>query len=631
MFAKRRLASELSYSGRMHLLIRILFVMCATLVSGLAQASGPLILSAQLQQQALTPHLLALEDATGNMGIDDARRQFAAGAFQPVDPTKSFNKGYTRSAWWIAFQVQAAAADQAHPASPWLLELAYPTLDLAELYRPGAASPTRAGDTLPFSERPTRHVNFVFPMGAATPIAETVFLRVQSQGTLLIPLVAWSPEAFAAASHLMYAGQAAYFGAVLAMMIYNALLWFSLRERVYLDYVLYVMFTGLGIGAANGMTAEFLWPDSVLMVNHSYWAFGFAGIFVTQFARSFLRTADSSKWLDRTLLAAGLLVAIPTFIGLFVSYYAGARLVAGALFIALLVSAGAGFFSVAYKKPGGLLYLISWFLFFFFGMLFILRNYGVVPNNFFTAQGIQFGSLVEMMLLSFAMAARINSIRAEKEKAQQAALDAHAQLVVNLRESEQVLETRVAERTAQLEQANQRLNALSMTDGLTGIANRRQFDDVLAHEWKRMQRLGQPLALAMIDIDWFKKYNDHYGHQAGDACLVAVAQVLAATVGRTGDLVARYGGEEFVFIAPATHAQSALTMAQNVCKALAAQHMPHAPSLFGHVTASIGVATIVPFANGDAALLIKHADEALYQAKATGRNKAVLYPGDGTA
>lgn len=615
----------------MHHLIRILLVLCAVLVSGLAQASGPVVLSAQLQQQELAPHLFALEDAAGNLGIEDVRRQFAAGSFQPIDPTKSFNKGYTRSAWWLAFQVQAAAADQAHPPSPWLLELAYPTLDVAELYRPGADSPNRAGDTLPFSQRAMRHVNFVFPMGAATPTAETVFLRVQSQGTLLIPLTAWSPEAFAASSRLVYAGQAAYFGAVLAMMIYNALLWFSLRERVYLDYVLYVMFIGLGIGAANGMTGEFLWPDSGWVVNYSYWAFGFAGIFVTRFARSFLRTADTSKWLDRSLLAAGFLVAVPTFMGLFVSYYLGGRLVSGALFIALLVSAGSGIYSVVHNIPGGRLYLLSWFLFLTFAMMYPLRNYGLVPNNFFTAHGIQFGSLAEMMLLSFALAARINTIRAEKEKAQQAALDAHAELVVNLRESEQVLETRVAERTAQLEQANQRLNALSMTDGLTGIANRRQFDDVLADEWKRMQRLGQPLALAMIDIDWFKKYNDHYGHQAGDACLVAVAQVLAATVGRTGDLVARYGGEEFVFIAPATHAQSALTMAQNVCEALAAQHMPHAPSLFGHVTASIGVASIVPFTNGDAALLIKHADEALYQAKATGRNKAVLYAGDGSA
>jgi diguanylate cyclase (GGDEF)-like protein len=469
-----------------------------------------------------------------------------------------------------------------------------------------------------------RHVNFVFPMAPATPAVETVFLRVQSQGTLMVPLTAWSPEAFAASSRLAYAGQAAYFGALLAMIIYNALLWFSLRERAYLYYVLYVTSLGLGIGAANGMAAEFVWPDSGWLVNYSYWFIAFAGILVTQFARSFLNTANTSRWLDRSLLGAGLLVAVPMVIGLFVSYYAGGRLVSGALFIALLVSAWSGIYSVIHKVPGGRLYLLSWFLFLAFAMLYPLRNYGLVPNNFVTAYGIQFGSLVEMMLLSFALAARINHIRAEKDKAQQEAINAQATLVATLKESEKILEQRVAERTEQLEQANHRLNALSITDGLTGIANRRHFDTVLADEWKRMERLGQPISLAMIDVDWFKKYNDHYGHQAGDACLVAVAETLTTNIGRSGDLVARYGGEEFAFVAPAIDAPRALAMAQKVCDALSAKGIPHAQSLFGHVTASIGVASMIPSADTAPDVLLKLADEALYQAKETGRNRALM-------
>jgi diguanylate cyclase (GGDEF)-like protein len=497
-------------------------------------------------------------------------------------------------------------------------------LDLVELYRPGTNLPSRAGDTYRFSERPMRHVNFVFPMPPATVAAETVFLRVQSQGTLMVPLAAWSPETFAASSRSMYAGQAAYFGALLAMIIYNALLWFSLRERAYLDYVLYVTFIGLGIGAANGMTAEFFWPDSGWLVNYSYWAFGFAGIFVTRFARSFLNTAATSIGLDRSLRWAGILVAVPTFIGLFVSYYAGGRMVSATLFIALVVSAWSGIYSVIHKIPGGRLYLLSWFLFLVFAAMYPLRNYGLVPNNFFTAHGIQFGSLVEMMLLSFALAARINHIRAEKEKAQQEAIRSQSTLVATLKEAEKVLEQRVAERTEQLEKANRRLNSLSITDGLTGIANRRHFDEVLIEEWKRMERLGQPLAIAMIDIDWFKKYNDHYGHQAGDACLVNVAETLAASIGRAGDLVARYGGEEFVFIAPAIDGSRALAMAQKICDAISAKGMPHAQSLFAHVTASIGVASVIPSAETGPEALLKRADEALYRAKEEGRNRALM-------
>jgi diguanylate cyclase (GGDEF)-like protein len=602
---------------------RILFSLLLLGISTSSYTADSFVIDQRLERQDLAPYLVALEDPVGTLTIEDVRRQFAAGAFGPVDPKKGFNKGYTRSAWWLAFQIQTPIGNRSTDL-PWLLELAFPTLDVVELYRPGTSLPSRAGDTYPFSERPIRHVNFVFPMTTATPAVETVFLRVQSQGTLTAPLTAWSPEAFTASSRLTYAGQAAYFGALLAMMIYNALLWFSVRERVYIDYVLYVGFIGLAIGAANGMAAEFFWPDIGWVVNYSYWAFGFAGIFVTRFARSFLNTATTSIWLDRSLQGAGVLVAVPIVIGFSVSYYAGGRLVSGALLIALLVSAWSGIYSVMHRIPGGRLYLLSWFLFLAFAAMYPLRNYGLVPTNFFTVHGIQIGSLVEMMLLSFALAARINHIRAEKEKAQHDAIEAQATLVTTLKESEKILEQRVAERTEQLEQANRRLSSLSITDGLTRIANRRHFDEVLAEEWKRMERLGQPLALAMIDIDWFKKYNDHYGHQAGDACLVAVAETLTANIGRAGDLVARYGGEEFAFIAPAIDEAGALAMAQKICDAISARGMPHAQSLFEHVTASIGVALVIPSAETEPEALLKLADEALYRAKDAGRNRALM-------
>ena len=125
-------------------------------------------------------------------------------------------------------------------------------------------------------------------------------------------------------------------------------------------------------------------------------------------------------------------------------------------------------------------------------------------------------------------------------------------------------------------------------------------------------------------MDWFKKYNDHYGHQAGDDCLRTVADTLSATIARTGDLVARYGGEEFVFIAPATSAEDALGMARKLCEALTALAMPHALSDFGCVTASVGVASIIPDEASSPETLIQAADEALYVAKAAGRNRAVL-------
>jgi diguanylate cyclase (GGDEF)-like protein len=257
-----------------------------------------------------------------------------------------------------------------------------------------------------------------------------------------------------------------------------------------------------------------------------------------------------------------------------------------------------------------------------------LRNLGVLPTNFLTTDGTQIGSAMEMLLLSFVLADRYNAMRRDQLHAQEQTLKAQEELVSTLREAEHVLEAKVAERTAELRLLNRKLEALSATDGLTGIANRRHFDATLAAEWTRAARQGHSLALGLLDVDWFKKYNDHYGHQAGDDCLRKVADTLAATIGRTGDLVARYGGEEFVFIAPAISAQDALGMARKVCEALQSLALPHALSDYGCVTASVGVASIVPDDTTTPQTLIHAADEALYAAKAAGRNRAVLAGGE---
>ncbi|WUR12380.1 diguanylate cyclase [[Empedobacter] haloabium] len=186
------------------------------------------------------------------------------------------------------------------------------------------------------------------------------------------------------------------------------------------------------------------------------------------------------------------------------------------------------------------------------------------------------------------------------------------------------LERVVAQRTAELEQSNLKLAALSTTDGLTGITNRRGFDTQLATEWRRAARTGQPLALLVLDVDYFKKYNDRYGHVAGDACLRTVAELLTRHARRTTDLAARYGGEEFVLLAAATDATDAMQTAQAICTELAGLEVEHDESPFGRVTISIGVAVQVPHEHGDPDDLVRRADRALYRAKIRGRNQAML-------
>lgn len=173
-----------------------------------------------------------------------------------------------------------------------------------------------------------------------------------------------------------------------------------------------------------------------------------------------------------------------------------------------------------------------------------------------------------------------------------------------------------------LEVANERLAMLSVTDGLTGIANRRHFDETLAAEWLREARHQEPLALLIIDIDHFKKYNDHYGHLAGDECLRRVAQLLQSCVRRSGEVVARYGGEEFALLMPATSAQEAQFMARHCMDELARANITHAASPTApRLTLSIGVVSAVPDPDYKPEALVDAADAALYRAKHAGRNR----------
>lgn len=180
-----------------------------------------------------------------------------------------------------------------------------------------------------------------------------------------------------------------------------------------------------------------------------------------------------------------------------------------------------------------------------------------------------------------------------------------------------------------LTESNRTLTALSKTDTLTGLANRRQLDDTLEREWLRMKRNSRPLSVIMCDVDYFKIYNDNLGHQAGDLALQAVARALRETVVRPGDLVARYGGEEFAVVLPETNEAGACRVAESIRQAVMALGLPHVAAQAGDVvTLSLGVATVVDYGPDlTPAWLLSQADQALYRAKGAGRNRVECLSG----
>ncbi|MCF6156781.1 MAG: diguanylate cyclase [Candidatus Brocadia sp.] len=206
--------------------------------------------------------------------------------------------------------------------------------------------------------------------------------------------------------------------------------------------------------------------------------------------------------------------------------------------------------------------------------------------------------------------ARVNSIRKLKDEMDQ----------------RKAREKELEEMTRELETANKALERISMTDGLTGIANRRYFDKIIEHEWLRAVRDGFSLSLIFADVDYFKAYNDTYGHLAGDDCLRRVASALKETLKRPADMVARYGGEEFAVVLPETNLKGAVSIAEAMRMNVAVLGIPHRNSkVLNYVTISLGVASTVPRRNESQSELIVEADRSLYEAKKEGRNQVRIF------
>mgnify|MGYP001351551135 CR=1 FL=1 len=199
-------------------------------------------------------------------------------------------------------------------------------------------------------------------------------------------------------------------------------------------------------------------------------------------------------------------------------------------------------------------------------------------------------------------------------------LDRKGKAIGSIESFQEITDRKRAEKA--LEESNRMFEALSNTDGLTGIANRRRFDEVLSQEYPRHTRSGEPLSLILLDIDLFKAFNDYYGHIKGDECLQQVAQVMTGCLARATDMAARYGGEEFACILPETGSNGAVAIAEKIRQGIIALAIPHAGSNVADVvTASLGVVTVKCHAAGSIVDLLTQVDELLYLAKSSGRNR----------
>ncbi len=580
------------------------------LLTAIAPAAPALVLDQSTPARIeLRPHLAVLRDPGATLDVNGVRAR--SRDFTTLGAGRGLNFGYTRDAVWLRLQVHSTLPT----ASEWRLELDYASLDHAELHD-GIGGLQVAGDRVALSERAIAHRNPVFALTLAPGESRELLLRARSEGSLTINPILWRASAFHSHSENAYAAFALYFGMLLALAGYNLLLYLVLRDRAYLHYVLFVVGVGTGIASIYGLAGQYLWPHAVDWSNRALVvSFALAGIVGPLFARDFLGTATRApRWHRWLALGAWLHVGV-LMVGLFAPMRSGMQIMSLSTLINCVLMLGCGIDCARRGFPGARLYVLAWSALLLGGMLMALRNFGLLPTHFLTLHGMQVGSALEMLLLSFALADRFNQIKLEKAQAQAQTLAAQQQLLLSLQQHERELEQRVVERTAALAVANERLREMALHDPLTGLANRAALYAHLDEVWQRARAGGSPLVLLLIDLDDFKPVNDRFGHETGDRVLEEVARRLKAA-SRPNDLVARLGGDEFVIVAEALSVpDAAQEFAERVLAGLLAP-MTAAPG--ARIGASIGIAV---GANGPSEIgdLLRRADSAMYAAKAAGR------------
>ncbi|MFT3756624.1 MAG: diguanylate cyclase [Pseudoxanthomonas sp.] len=576
-----------------------------------AHATSPLRLDDSARQVVLAPHTTWFHDVDGKAGLPEMQRELAEGHFQPL-PAGSAEFGFQPGAYW--FHIGLLNQNAREPR--WLLVQQYSLSDRIEIfarYRDGHVEHRLGGDHVPFDQRAIRyrHPNFEIDLPAGEPV--NLYVRVQSESSMQVPLVLYTPGAFSEMARDAQFGIGIYYGILLALFVYNLALLITLRDANYFWYMLHVSAFGLVLFALYGLGFEYLWPRSPWLADQSIpLSICLSQICMQQFARSFLGLRH--RWKTGNRVGLGL-IAFFVVLGLSSSAMTIRTSTQIAAVATLFSATWIAIESVVALRRGykpALLFLIAWATFLLGIGLFSMIAFGLVPKTFVTEYGVQIGSAMEMLLLSIALGYRYGILRSKNEHI--------------VREANEQLEIKVQQRTSelssalsQLEDAHVKLREFVRYDGLTDLYNRTHFREAFELLLAQAHDSHTPISLLMIDLDHFKRINDEYGHLVGDDCLRQVSKVMAEALQPHGALLARFGGEEFIAALPGLDREAATAVAEQV--RLSLRHHPcHSGTLAIPLSASIGVHAINAGAGDSLDSALQVADQALYAAKSGGRD-----------
>lgn len=571
----------------------------------------------KVHAQVSSPSLYYYVDYNDQMTYDDIR-QLPSSAWIPVNAVRknSLSLGYTTGSLWVRTQLpeNTSSFDR-------IVEIQNPLLDQIDVYYENLHSGyvwRSMGDHRSFDDRPIAYRHFAFPLRGMASDALDVYVKIRTESSMQFTMNVYSENEFAEHMQMDALIQGLYFGMLFGLLVYNLVIFISLRERMYLFYTTWVLGIAGFFACINGYGFMYLWLSIidlnekmvlVFLMMCAISAHGFLYNFVN------LKNHFFGGWVRGMSLVALVFLIISPFLSIKVGLQCGISIAIAAILLAVVVSAVRWYQA---RNNEALIFLWSFAGILLGGAVLGLERFGWVEPSAITHYSAQIGSAIEVMLISIGLALRLYRERSLREKIQ-------TELLETTKKSQQELEIRVAERTKELEQANILLQHMSITDGLTQVYNRRHFDHLYSQIWSSCAEQGRLIGALFLDVDHFKRINDTYGHLSGDHVLRSIGKLLRTHPMLEHSIIGRYGGEEFCIIVPGKTSAILESLADELLMLIRAHTISLEDRSIIAVTASIGIHTQIPEIHSTKDDLLRNADLALYQAKKSGRDLYVVF------
>lgn len=433
-------------------------------------ALEPLKLEETKEYYPVGLHLEIFEDKTANLTIDDVRKPELDNQWF-INKKESPSFGYSKSVYWVRFEIENNLPFE----KEWLLEVGYPLIDFVDCYifdTNGNFVLKQTGDRLPFKEREVSYRNFIFNFKTTTNQKKRIYLSFKGDSSMQFPMTIWSNKQFIEKVNTETISLGLYYGIMVAMVLYNLFIFLSVKDLSYLFYILYISSYTIVQMSLNGLTYEYFWSNSPWWGNHSLpFIISLCSIAILVFANTFLKIKENIPRFHK-FFPIFLVIGFGLMIGSFVIKYSiiGQASILFAVLVAVIALV-LGFICVYRGYRPARYYLIAWSVFLISILLFTFKSFGLIPAVFITNYGIQLGSAAEVILLSFALADRINIMEQEKKDAQQKALDIQEK-------ANQDLEIKVQKRTEELKDAQEKILIMEKE------AVERQMAGGFAHEMR---------------------------------------------------------------------------------------------------------------------------------------------------